>query len=305
MRAAAVGDPFDQRRPQVAARPLDGPLRGRVHRQKVVAIDAQRRDAAAHAARGEGGSLSAGQRLKGRDGPLVVDDVEDDGRAVNMGKRQRRVKVGFGGRAVANPGRCYFAVALDCRGHAPAHGLDELRGEIAGDRKETGVAHRVHDRQLAPFERVAFVGQQLADQAHQRHIARHQQALLTVSGKAHVALTERQRVGRAYGFFAQALHVKRHFLLPLGNHHAVVKNACFHHRAQSLAQQFWCHLRRPGADGLSVFIEHPHQGVGKVAGVDRQRIHRGPPDLAGARQVQVGKVGFAAGAPGRLRYMQV
>jgi hypothetical protein len=46
MRAGAVGHPFDQRRPQVAARPLGRPARRRQHGQEVVAVDAQRRDAA-------------------------------------------------------------------------------------------------------------------------------------------------------------------------------------------------------------------------------------------------------------------
>ena len=49
MRAAAVGDPLDQRRAEVGARTLGGPVRGCVHRQEVVAVDPQRRQAVAHA----------------------------------------------------------------------------------------------------------------------------------------------------------------------------------------------------------------------------------------------------------------
>ena len=105
VRPGAVGHPFDQRRPEVAARALGRPLRCRMDREKVVAVDAQRRDAAAHAARREGGALAAGNGLERRDGPLVVDHVEDDRRAVHVGEGQRGVEIGLGGGAVADPGR--------------------------------------------------------------------------------------------------------------------------------------------------------------------------------------------------------
>ena len=101
--AGAVGDPLDQRRPEVAARALGGPARRRVDGEEVVAVDAQRGDAAADAARREGGRLAAGDRLEGRDRPLVVDDVEDHRRAVDVGEGERGVEVGLGGGAVADP----------------------------------------------------------------------------------------------------------------------------------------------------------------------------------------------------------
>jgi hypothetical protein len=77
VRAGAVGHPFDQGRAEVAAGAFGGPAGGRVHGQEVVAVDPQRGDAEADAARGEGHALAAGNRLEGRDRPLVVDDVED------------------------------------------------------------------------------------------------------------------------------------------------------------------------------------------------------------------------------------
>jgi hypothetical protein len=43
-----------------------------MHREEVVAVDAQRRDAAADTALREGRRLAAGDRLEGRDRPLVV-----------------------------------------------------------------------------------------------------------------------------------------------------------------------------------------------------------------------------------------
>ena len=111
-----------------------------IHGEEVVAVDAQRRDAAADAARGERRPLAAGDPLERRDRPLVVDDVEDHRRPIDGGERQRVVEVGLGRRAVADPRRRDARVALDRRRHRPADGLDELRGEVAGDREEPGVA---------------------------------------------------------------------------------------------------------------------------------------------------------------------
>src|SRR5947208_1775602 len=53
VRSGAIRDPLDQRRPEIAARPLGGPCRRRIPREEVVAVDAQRRDAAAAPARPE------------------------------------------------------------------------------------------------------------------------------------------------------------------------------------------------------------------------------------------------------------
>ena len=104
MRADAVGDVFDQRRPEIAARPLGRPFGHRMDGEVVVAVDPERRDAEAEAARGKGAGAAARNALEGRDRPLVVDDVEDDRRLVGRGKDQGGVEIGFGGRAVADPG---------------------------------------------------------------------------------------------------------------------------------------------------------------------------------------------------------
>lgn len=47
-----------------------------------------------------------------------------------MREGQRGVEVRLGGSAVADPARRDAGVALDGRGHAPAHRLDELRGGL-------------------------------------------------------------------------------------------------------------------------------------------------------------------------------
>ncbi len=105
--------------------------------------------------------------------------------------------------------------------------------------------------------------------------------------------------------FPQALHVEGHLLLPLRQQHASVENARLHHRAQSAAQQLRIGLHRPGPECTPLVVEHAHQGIGEVAGVDGLGIHRRAPRGACGRQVQIGKIGVAAGAPRGLRHMQM
>jgi hypothetical protein len=304
MRPGAVGHPLDQRRPVVAARALRRPMRGRIHRQEVVAIHPQRGDTAADAARRKGGALAAGNRLKGGDRPLVVHHVQDHRRAVDVGEGQRGVEIGLGGGPVADPGRRNLRVALDRRRHGPAHRLDELRGQVARDREKAGVAHRIHHRQLPALERVVRVGHELADQPHQRHLARHQQALLAVGGKTHVAPGQRQRVRRTDGLLPDALHVERQLLLPLGDQHARVEHPRLEHGAQAAAQQVRRQLRRPGADGLPLVVEHAHQVEGQVAGLRRLDVQRRATGRAGRRQMQVSEIGLMAGSGRGLRHVQ-
>src|SRR3546814_4210051 len=79
----AVGEEFDQGRTQVRAGAVGGPAGGGVDGERVVAVDAKARNAVADGAGGEGGELGAGDTGEGRDRPLVVDDVEDDGRTID------------------------------------------------------------------------------------------------------------------------------------------------------------------------------------------------------------------------------
>src|SRR6185437_16907690 len=102
MGTGARREPLDQRRPEVAAGALGGPARRGDDGEEVVAVDSQRSDAATDAVRSEGRRLATGDRLERRDGPLVVDDIEDDRRAVDVGEGQRGVEVGLGGGAVAD-----------------------------------------------------------------------------------------------------------------------------------------------------------------------------------------------------------
>ncbi|MNO56294.1 hypothetical protein D3C76_468060 [compost metagenome] len=221
-----------------------------------------------------------------------------------MGERQGGVEVRLGGGAVADPRRGDLGIALDRRGHGPADRLHELGRQVAADGEETCLAHRIHDRQLAALERVALVGQQLADQVHQRHVAGHEDALLAVGREAHVGDIQGQRLGTANGFFAQALHIERHFLLALGDHHAVVVDAGLEHGAHALAQDLVRDAFGPWAESLAMLVEHANQAIGQVGRVGRVNIDRGLADLAGIVQVQVGEVGLAARAAGGFGNMQ-
>src|SRR3989344_1076011 len=296
MRAGAVGDPFDHGRAEVAARAFGGPGRGGVDRVEIVAVDPQRGDAATDATPGEGGGFTTGNRLEGGDGPLVVDHVEDHRRAIHVSESESGVEVRLGGGTVADPGRGDFGLALDRRGHGPAYGLDELGGEVARDGKETGIFDRVHDRQLTSLERIALVRQQLANQVHQRYVAGHQDALLAVGREAHVVDVQGQGLGAADGFFAEALHVERHFFLALGDHHAVVVDPRLEHGTHAFAQDVHRYAFGPRAQGIALVVEHTNQATGQVCRVSRFNVDRGFAHCAGVGQVQVGEVGFAAGA---------
>ena len=100
----AIRHELDQRRPGAHARTLGRPLRDGVHREEIVAVDANAGNAVARAARRERLGLTAGEGLERGDRPLVVDDVENDRRAIDLREQQRVVEVRFGRAAVAEPG---------------------------------------------------------------------------------------------------------------------------------------------------------------------------------------------------------
>src|SRR3546814_4539266 len=63
-------------------------------------------------ARREGGRLGPGKARKRTDRPLIVDDVEDDGRAIDAREGAGRMEIALGGRSLAGPGRRDPRVAL-------------------------------------------------------------------------------------------------------------------------------------------------------------------------------------------------
>ena len=157
---------------------------------------------------------------------------------------------------------------------------------------------------MPAFEGVAFVGQQLANQIHQRHLAGHQDALLTIGRKAHIGHVQGQRLGTANGLFAKTLHVERHFLLALGDDHAVVENPRLEHGTHAFTQDFDRNAFSPWAECLTLIVEHPNQAFGEVSGIGRFDIYRGLADETGIVQMQVREIGFTAWTARRFRNVQ-
>ena len=83
--------------------------------------------------------------------------LNDDWRAIDVGKCQCRVEIRLCRRAIADPYGRDLGVTLDGRRHRKAHRLDLLRGQIPGNREKSPVAIRLHHRQLPPLERIVLV----------------------------------------------------------------------------------------------------------------------------------------------------
>src|SRR5262245_12706653 len=168
VRRGTIGHVLDERRSAPGARALGRPLGDRMHREAVVAVHAHAGDSVAGTARSECRSLAARVALKGRYGPLVVDDAQNRGRLVDRGEEQRMVEISLGARAFADPAHGDVVLPLDRGRHGPADRLRELRREVAGDGEDVAVTPVVHDRQLAALAHVARVRKQLAHQVQDR-----------------------------------------------------------------------------------------------------------------------------------------
>src|SRR5581483_7429935 len=158
----AIGDVLAESWPATEPRPLCRPARHRVHRKKIVAIDADARDAVPGAARGECPVLTAGEALEGRDGPLIIDHVQNDGRAIYGSKRQGMVEIRFSGGPLPDPAGRNAVLAPDGSRHGPANGLRKLSGEIPRDREDVAAGPVIHDRHLPALAHVMSVGEALA-----------------------------------------------------------------------------------------------------------------------------------------------
>src|SRR5262245_43397427 len=99
MGCCAIRDVLDEGRTQITPRPLGGPFRDRIDGRIIVAVDAQRGNTEAVSARRKCPRAAASNALKCGDGPLVVDDVEDDGGLVGRGKPERGGTGGLMSRA--------------------------------------------------------------------------------------------------------------------------------------------------------------------------------------------------------------
>ena len=304
MGADPVGHILDQRRPEVQPRPLDRPFRHRMDGGIVVAVDPQRRDAEAQAARGESARAAAGDALEGRDRPLIVDDVQHHRRLVGRGEDQRGMEVGLRRRAVADPAGRDPGVALHRRSHRPADRLDVLRREVARDREEAVLARGIHDRQLPALQRIELVGVDLVHHVEHRIVAGDQQSGLAIGREVHVAGRERLAEGAAHRFLAHMLHVERGLTLALRHLHAGIEGAQRHHVTQAVQQLGIAQQAGPRTDRLAVTVEHADDLEGQLADLLGRHVDRRPFDLAGAADRHVAEIGGTAGPYRRSRHVE-
>ena len=305
MCADPVGDVFDQRGTQIAPRALSRPAGDSVDGEIVVAVHPERRNAKAEAARSERARATARDSLESRDRPLVVDDVEHDRCLVRGGKNQRGVKVGFGGRAVADPCRGDLRIALDRRCHGPAHRLDILRRQVAGDREEPVLLRGIQHRHLPAFQRILFVRIDLAHQVDHRMAGRDEQSCLAIGREIHITRQQRLAEGAAHRLLAHVLHIERRLALSLRHQHARVEGAQRHHVTQAGQQCLIAQETGPGADRLAVSVEHADDGIGEIADSFGINVHRWACDRAGPRDAHAREVRSATWAHRRFRHMQL
>src|SRR6185503_2427645 len=149
MRSCPVSHQLDEGWTATFARALRRPLSDSMHRQEVVAVNANAGHAIAQSARGKRTVLAARKALEGRDRPLVVDEVEDHGSPVDLRESHRMMEVGLRTRALAYPTGRDVILALVRGGHGPADRLRKLSAEVAGDRENVAATPVVHDGHLA------------------------------------------------------------------------------------------------------------------------------------------------------------
>jgi len=270
---------LDQGGPAALARALRGPLCHRVHRQEIVAVDANPRHAVTGAALREGLVLTPGETLEGGDRPLVVDQVENHRRLVHGSEGHRVVEVRFGARALPDPGGGNPVFALDGCGHRPADCLGKLRGEIAGDREDVAAAPVVHDGHLPALAHVVSVRQTLTHELDQVAAAHYVQALLPIRGEQHVPRLQGHALRHRHRLFAGGLDIEGDAPLPLDLLHAVVEQPGEQHVAQGHLQLGRLQVRIPGSDRPVLIIQDAHHLQSKVLDVahrggDVRAVHR-------------------------------
>jgi hypothetical protein len=169
------------------------------------------------------------------------------------------MEVAFRGRTVADPAHRNSVVALDRRRHRPADRLRKLGGKVARNGEETVRLVRIHDRQLASLELVAFVRIDLAHHLRQRIAAGNEKSLLAIGWEVHVFPVERRCGSDRDRLFARALHVEAGLSLPLRPVHSIVEDANRDHVPEHFPKRVGVELRVPGADRLAVFVEDSNQ----------------------------------------------
>ena len=134
---------------------------------------------------------------------------------------------------------------------------------------------------------------------------RNQQACLAIGREVHVTRRERLAEGAAHRLLAHVLHVERGLALPLRHQHARVEGAQRHHVAQAGQQRLIAQETGPGADRLTVAVEHADDGIGEIADGFGICVDRWARNRAGPRDLHAGEVWGAAGADRRFRHMEL
>ena len=166
------------------------------------------------------------------------------------------------------------------------------------------LAARIHDRQLAAFELVAFVRIDLVDHFDHRIAAHQQDALLAIAGEDHVIAGQRHSRSNTRRFFAGALHVKAGLALALPAKHALIKRPHHGHMAEHRAQGVGIKFRIPGPVRFVVIAQHTHKAVGEILHILRLgRLIRAR-RIAGFTDLNVAEIGLVARAKLRLGHMQ-
>jgi len=189
--------------------------------------------------------------------------------------------------------------------HGPAHGLRELVAEIAGEREEARLLHRMKDRKLAPFQPVLPVEVDLAHHVQHRPVTGDEKALLAVGGKAHVLIVQRHGLCRGDRLLAGAFEVEGRLPLALRLEHAVIEGAGHQHGAESADQRVRRQKRVPRPHRLRTVIQHAHQPIGQVARLPgRGRVRRACA-FAGGRQVEIAEVRNVPGPETGFGYLKL
>src|SRR5690606_14739085 len=212
-------------------------------------------------------SFAPREAREARDRPLVVDDIEDNGRVVDRGEGERGMKVALRRRPFPHPRRSDAAVVLHGARHRKPGRLGKLRTQVAGNGEEVHGARRIEDRKLPSLQPVGAVRIDLVDHLHDWIAARDHASLLPVRREDHVVEIERLRRADRGRFLARALEVEAGLPLPLGAVHSVIERSGQRHQPQQLAQFIGRETRIPRPVGMVVVAQDADQVVAKGPGL--------------------------------------
>ena len=192
----------------------------------------------------------------GRDGPLVVDHIEDDGGFEGRGKVECIVIVALSRRSIAKPRDAHLIVALVSTGHGHANGLGKLGADRGRNGNEATFFPSVVNGHLASADIVFRVPDAVADHADHVSSSNKLCAGLAIGGEKPILFFKGHGLSDGNGLFTKGTHVEREFTGSLHLDHSVVKDSKPHHVFESLNQGLFVEVRVPFAFCLSVVVEH-------------------------------------------------